>query len=297
VILFAVSFGTLDPSEVGIRYNNNLVEIDQNKVYNNGRYFLGLGSWFVKFPAQLQTIEFNDEGFRGSIAAWSKEKQTVNLDISFGFKIDRNRVIDIYRRYDHDYAEVFAQIAVAVVKDVAIRYEASDFFVNRRAIAEQMKRTLRVRLKEEYATLEVFNLRGIDIPDKFERKIVEKVVQAQEERTAEEIRLTNVLRAKIEVIKARGDAQINLTLSTAQAERKRLIQEATSLGQAKLREQEAISYQSLQSALGLPGENLLKYRWAQIMDKLEESNADLPRPRKLEFIVGFKSPSLEVTIP
>jgi hypothetical protein len=69
IILFSVSFGTLSPvssgrvallcsharitqTEVGVRYNNNLVSI-QERVYNNGRYFLGLGIWFVKVGALL----------------------------------------------------------------------------------------------------------------------------------------------------------------------------------------------------------------------------------------------------
>ena len=74
-------------TQAGIRYNNNLVSIEtvktpctalhcaafppdpvtlrttrhdtpQDSVYNNGRYFLGLGVWFISFPTNAQLVEY-----------------------------------------------------------------------------------------------------------------------------------------------------------------------------------------------------------------------------------------------
>lgn len=54
--MFSVSFDTLQPWEVGLKYNNNLKTLQSSRVYNNGRYFLGLGLSFEKFPITLQFV-------------------------------------------------------------------------------------------------------------------------------------------------------------------------------------------------------------------------------------------------
>lgn len=71
---------------MGIRYNANLLTIEEDKVYSNGRYFLGLGSTdflniafaliffkgvsFIKYPTTLVAAEFAGSQ---QLSAWSAE--------------------------------------------------------------------------------------------------------------------------------------------------------------------------------------------------------------------------------
>jgi len=263
VILFSVSFDTLAPTEVGIRYNNNLKEIEEGRVYNNGRYFLGLGVWFIVYPMEMQQMQFvGTAGERAALKAWSQEGQLMQLDISFYFRLDRDAIIMLYKRFENNYYSRYSQVAVRTIKAVSILYTADDFFTLRKIIGVHMKRDLRARLKQEFCTVEIFNLRAVNIPIDFETKIIQKVVQTQLQKTAENEKITAILRAQIAVIEGNGNAIVNYTIAKANADASRTIEFARSDGLARLRQQEAVSYNLLQQTLGLNGTELLQFRWA-----------------------------------
>jgi len=295
IILFSVSFGTLDPTQVGIRYNNNLKEIEESKVYNNGRYFLGLGVWFIDFQISLQQMQYSASiyGEHAALRAWSAEGQLITIDLSFYFRLDRDQIINLYKRYEDQYYPRYSQISVRTLKAVTIQYTTVDFFTLRAAIGVHMKRDLRARLKQEFCTVEIFNLRAINIPTDFENKIISKVVQTQQQKTAENQKITAVLRAQIAVIEGNGYAIVNYTIAKASADALRTIEYARSDGLTRLRAQEAISYNNLQNVLGLNGTELLQYRWAEIAGKLDDTLTTLPN-RTLSFLVGFASPTITV---
>ena len=58
LILFAESFDTLTPLEYGLDFNSINKNIYLDKVYESGRYMLGVGHAFRRFPATLQQVEF-----------------------------------------------------------------------------------------------------------------------------------------------------------------------------------------------------------------------------------------------
>jgi len=295
VILFSVSFGTLTPTQCGIRYNNNLKEIEEGKVYNNGRYFLGLGVSFIKYPTSMQIMTYSGSyGEHAALKAWSQEGQLITLDLNFYYRLDRDNIINLYKRYEDNWYTRFSQVAVRTIKAVAILYTADDFFTMRKAIGVQMKRDLRARLKLEFATVEIFNLNSIGIPTDFENKIVSKVVQTQLAKTAENEKITAILRAQISVIEGSGSAIVNYTIAKANADASRTIEYARSDGLARLRSQEATSYSALQSALGLNGTELLQFRWAEIAGKLQDTLSTLTT-RDMTFLVGFKNPIISVS--
>jgi len=288
VILFAVSFGTLNPTEAGIRYNNNLVEIDASQVYNNGRYFLGLGLWFITFPVNCQLIEYTGAY---ALDAWSKEGQLINLDISFFYRLQRDNLVELYRRYGQGYDAVFYNIGIVTLKSVTIQYTAVDFFTKRREIGARMKSALRARLLEEFATVDFFNLGTVGVPQEFESKILTKVVTNQQANIAVFTQQVNELLAQILLIQAQGSGAVNYTVAKANADASRVTNNAISLGSRNLRSQEALSYSQLQNALGLTGQKLLAYRWAQLMNKLPGTG---PTSRNLQFFVGFKQAAIQV---
>ena len=53
IVLIAVSFDTVDVTEYGLRYSNVALKLEE-KIYQNGRWHVGLGSTFVKYPRRLQ---------------------------------------------------------------------------------------------------------------------------------------------------------------------------------------------------------------------------------------------------
>lgn len=284
IILFAVSFGTLEPHYVAIKYNNNLKVIDEDRVYNNGRYFLGLGLNFIDFPIDCQMIDFR--GSR-SLRMWSLEGQLVTVDLSLMYRLDREYIIDIYKRYELDYHSRLVQIAIRTAKKVSIQYTAEEFFLIRGTIGEHMRAEMRRRLEEEKVTLELFNVREILIPSKFEKKVIQKQIWEQRKKTKEFMKETAIRRAAITVKQGTVEAQKSLLIENATAIRNQLVQTARAEALRNIIDQQRASYMVMQNELSMGGLALLKFRYGQLMGKLEQSG----QGRRLNFIIGVNSTS------
>lgn len=290
VILFAVSFDTLEPHYVAIKYNNNLKVIDNNRIYNNGRYFLGLGLSFIDFPIDCQIIDFR--GWK-ALRMWSLEGQLVTVDLSLMYRLDRQYILDIYKRYELDYHSRLLQIAIRTAKKVSIQYTAEEFFLIRGTIGEHMRAEMRRRLEEEKVTLELFNLREILIPSKFEAKVIEKQIWEQRKKTKEFMKETAIRRASLTVMQGTAEAEKSLLIENATAIRNAAIESAKAKALQGIIDQQTLSYAEMQNTLSLTGLSLLKYRYGQLMGKLEESAGG----RRLSYVIGVKGSNTSDYVP
>ncbi len=57
LFLFIASFDAVHIAEYGLLHNTYSSEIER-KPWNSGRYFLGLGKKFIKFPKEIKSVEF-----------------------------------------------------------------------------------------------------------------------------------------------------------------------------------------------------------------------------------------------
>ena len=62
ILLFALSWDTLEPTEFGLVANSitGRVDLDPKNVYEGGRHFIWLAHHFLVFPKNRVTIEFSD---------------------------------------------------------------------------------------------------------------------------------------------------------------------------------------------------------------------------------------------
>lgn len=287
VILFAVSFDTLNPHQVGIKYNNNLKTIDKDRVYNNGRYFLGLGLSFIEFPVSAELIEFRGSG---ALRMWTKEGQLVVVDLSLMYRLQRQHVHKIYFMFLTDYHSRLEQIAIRVSKKVSIQYTAEDFFQRRNLVGAHIRSELRRRLSDFYVTLELFNLRKIDIPTKFENKVIEKQITEQIKQTRIFERITATKRANITILQEVANATVGLKIAKAEAQRRKEVEKAKADAIRDLSYQESVSYSLVQRDLGISGESILQFRYSQLMEKLQEGDEE----RKLKYFIGLQQKMLTI---
>jgi regulator of protease activity HflC (stomatin/prohibitin superfamily) len=268
--------------------------IDEDRAYFNGRYFVGLGLSFQKYKTTWQAVDMiKSKG--SSIRAWSKEGQLIELDVSFYVQLEKDHVIDFFHRYgmkEERYFAIFKRIATRAIKQVTVNYEAADFFEKRGTIREDMFAVMRERFRTDFMHVELLALRNIDLPDAFENKIVEKVVTAQEIKTEEHIKNTNVKLAEIEVILGTADAEIKFMLAKADADAVRLVEKAKSDGNAELRAAEGYLYAQLKDTLGFNAQELVKYRYAQLTRQLGTTSAV---NRTLNVLIGFDSPVISAS--
>ena len=83
IILIACSFSVLSYNEVGLNYST-WFKVIENKTYNNGIHFIGLGHAFHRYEISLTTIEFSDD--KGAtlpiIRCRTKDGLELDLEIS-----------------------------------------------------------------------------------------------------------------------------------------------------------------------------------------------------------------------
>ena len=102
-------FDTLEPNEWGIAYSRTSVSIDSSRVYGGGRHYIGLFSYFIKFPTTLQSIEFSNRTSATSapLRTRTKEGLSLNLHISFQYRLLDDELVQLFERWNVGYEQSF----------------------------------------------------------------------------------------------------------------------------------------------------------------------------------------------
>ncbi len=56
---FLVSLSSLNPNEMGLDYDPFNASVGKTKLYFQGRYFLGVGHYFIKFPIEVMQLSLS----------------------------------------------------------------------------------------------------------------------------------------------------------------------------------------------------------------------------------------------
>lgn len=229
IIMVLLSFDTLEYQEIGLNYSW-MKDIVQPKPYTAGRYYLGLGNHFIKFPQMVRSVYFtNDRGINNGPALKSRTKDglTVHLEVSFQYRLLPHELYDLYTTLGADYEHTFIRMSIEQLTTIATLHTAHQFFNNRTIIGEEMQRHLNHDFKA-YAFSEVpfFQLRTVHLPPDFEAAIQETQVKEQDiqiataEQTQKRVTFaTRVLQAKqavrVMANEAAGEAQAILAQNGA----------------------------------------------------------------------------------
>ena len=111
------------------------------KVHENGMYYLGIGHSFIKFPKNVQTIEFSHErsANRGPIDSRTLDGLEVTLEISFQYVLQPEHLFNLYNKYGPFYTKVFQNVAIDILTEEATKYTAYEFFWDRGRIKEDFQ--------------------------------------------------------------------------------------------------------------------------------------------------------------
>ncbi|CAE8609555.1 unnamed protein product, partial [Polarella glacialis] len=260
----AISVGSVEPLTYGIRYNgfNKYAEVD--RVYHNGRYFIGPWNSFVLFPAVAQTIEFSNqprlvssgtrkdahwhrEGY-AALHTRTKEGLALDLEVSLQYKLKENEVGLLYEEFNTNYQAMFTSTIRDTLIKAAAEYEAYQLWEERKQVGDRMQELVNEVLAVTYAECWGLQLLDISLPAEFDKSIVATQIQSQTIATMQYLQVATKTRAETRVIEAefarkvkviRAGARANYTLTTkvarAKAKQTILNAEASVLGQARTR--------------------------------------------------------------
>lgn len=267
ILLFALSWSVLDPLEIGLDINTITKTVDNSTVYTGGRYLLGLGHSFVKYPKKLIIIDFSpddDCDTCGDVAlnAGTKDGQTITVEVTLYYKLNSTELGSLYSTFGQDYAPKFVRIAQSTLKNTCVKFTALEYFSSRKLIAEQMLNDLQAAFRDVFAEVELLQLRGISLSTSFEDQLTQNVIAVQDQVKAELMKQVSIIQANTQVILAKAQANITNILGQANADANLINEKARAEGTKLIVNIERDAYIALKGDLGLDNAQLFQYLWA-----------------------------------
>mmetsp|Transcript_16080 Transcript_16080/g.21253 ORF Transcript_16080/g.21253 Transcript_16080/m.21253 type:complete len:311 (-) Transcript_16080:268-1200(-) len=258
--LFGGAFQILPPLKMAIARNNVRSNIDSTKVYLNGRFFLGLGMEFIQFPSTAIQMYIDD------VSAATKDKQSVTIDVACQYQLNPDDLVTLYQERQTSYESFYQREVTEAIKEESVEWETNpDFYHNREEIAAAMKTRVAERFSSNLATLVDFQVLKIDLPSATETKIIETIVEEQENTLAQYQQDASVIRkqatneadkaaAEVAVINAEADATAALMVAEAEAKAFEIVLNATSDGLI-----------ILSNKMNLTASDLMRYLWYDVI--------------------------------
>lgn len=244
----------LDHDAYGIVKNTITHTVDYRQIYEGGIYHLGFGRQFITFPRMFQSTEFSDVGGADApaISARTAAGLAISLELSYQYRVVRAEIPQLYQAFGDDYRNVVLRQSRDILRDVAGRYSATEFFYNRSEIGDVMQAKLASDLRAVHVEVGYFQLREVAFPPTFEAALERLEVQQQEVEAAEAALELARLEAETVIVAAYAEANASLIGIEVQARALNISLRA-----------ESAAYAALADELGLNSTELLAYLWVQ----------------------------------
>ena len=236
LVLVPMSFHTVQSGEIAV------VKVlgEAKHVRNAGTYFdFWLTNTYDVYDAKVQNMEISTQ-------AYSKDAQTMGVNMTVQYKIDVSKAIEIVNQYGSMdiLANRIESIATEKAKATLSSYSAMQIIETRSTISPTVEQIIKDAVNDEYCVdIVAVVLTNIDFSDAFEKTVEDKMIAEQEKLKAEYEKETAIVNAEkeLEVAKlaaqaiieqAKANAEANIEAANAEAEAIRLksIEVARALG-------------------------------------------------------------------
>jgi hypothetical protein len=128
----AMSAGTVEPIEYGLKYNKISKSVDSSYVYTGGWYLIGPINSFIKFSSTVVNIDFSYyEGADSTPLQARSEGLPITLSFSFQYKLMKDNIPDLYKLYAVKYEENFVRVVRGALAEVTSNFTIDDYWDNR----------------------------------------------------------------------------------------------------------------------------------------------------------------------
>jgi len=249
IILLVCSFDVLEYTELGLNYAWITEQIEDH-VYTSGRYYLGLGHSFLKFPRTVQSIVFIDDMYTLSSAtragpalrSRTSDGLVVHLEVSFQYKLKQEDLYKLYTTLGPGYRATLTRMAIEQMTASATKFKAAQYFDDRTKIADKFHSELDTHFRDNaFSEVRFLQLRTVHLPTEFEESLrttqikTQDILTARQEQQAQIVSFKTLViqaqqQAKVVTIQARAEAQSVLVKNTAFCEQYRYTQGVTIKG-------------------------------------------------------------------
>ncbi len=137
LLFINVSLDKLEYNTVGLNYSSYFKSVE-NATYEAGYHFIGLGHDFIPYELTVQTMEFSKtrQATLPPITCRTKDGLTLQLEVSFQYKVIPNKIYEIYTNYGNEMKNILLRMAIDSISDTSTNFTSYDFFIMRTSIAQ-----------------------------------------------------------------------------------------------------------------------------------------------------------------
>lgn len=261
IVLISLSISSLEQLDLGLNYDTITLTLEDKVYQKAGMYFLGVGHHFIKYPKTIQTIEFIAEE-NDRLQTRTSDGLPVSLSVSFQFRYDPSRLMELYLTYKQEELEVYEHTAKAVIANVATNFSAYTFFNDKQGIATEMQLAVAdIFSTRLFARIEALQITRVELPGQFQSAILQSI-EAKQNITQSQRFLENMeVTFQTQVLVANQTRRQTIALAQGIAAQRRQQAEAT----ARVTEQsvyaEMYAYGNLSQTVSLNTTEQLAYIW------------------------------------
>lgn len=194
------SFHTVNAGEIAVVKHLG----DIKEVRTAGTYFdFWITEKYDYYDAKVQTLDIRDN-------AYSKDAQTMDLNMTVQYQIDTGKVKEIATTYGslEALSAKIQSVSIERTKSVLSSYSAMEIIETRASISPEVEKTIKGAISESYyVSINTAVLTNIDFSDAFEQTVEQKMIAEQEQ-----------LKAQYEAEKAKIEAEATADVAKIKAE-------------------------------------------------------------------------------
>lgn len=139
-LFLGFSIDQLSYNQVGLNYSSIFKSVE-NRTYESGIHFVGLGHNFIEYDVTLSTVEFSKSrsATLPLISCRTQDGLKLDLEVSFQYRVLPSKIYDIYTTFGDSMQTVLLRVALDSISDTGVGYRAIDFFTIREDISAKMR--------------------------------------------------------------------------------------------------------------------------------------------------------------
>ena len=176
LIIITNGFFTIQPGEVGVKIRFGKV-VDS---YSEGLYFK------IPFAEKIDLFSIRIRRADIKTSAFSKDMQTIEVDMVINYRIEKSTVVSIYRNLGPNYVQtVIDPITQEAVKSITAKYSAEKIISSRADVTREMDDVVKKRLSEKQIIVTDLSITNFEFTPDFLRSVEAKQIAEQMAKKAE----------------------------------------------------------------------------------------------------------------
>lgn len=254
-----------------------------DKVYTSGRYLLGIGQKFERYPLQIQNMEYSSKTGADEYLIEVITTGTIRVEVTLQYQLKPALLGALYKTYAKDYKSKFIKIIKSEIVQKALQFEMPQFYLERRKITEAMSTTVKQGATKNWINIKGFQMQYVRIPVDKENLIVQTAITKQKAFTALETKKAAVVKAQILVIKGKAAASIREKTANQNAQAFIIKNEAAAFVTKTVVKAQQNVYPLMKQQMGLTNAELLRLLWINNLNTTSSNT---------KMMIGFDSAKL-----